>query len=152
MSYSTIEARVKTLLQAMSEFEDDDVTRGDYRVLDRGSRRCAVLEPGPFEREEYDAPGGWITRWLAYISVFEPYYEDGTTQTNLQSTRQAIVDEFDQYPSLNSLSVYIIWSGVISGDDPAEVFNVTGDGPFFLRQILTLRVHELSYATGGEYA
>ena len=150
MSYSTIEARIQTLIQALSAFADADVTRGDYRVLDRGSAPYVVLRPGEFERVPHTFAGGRKTEWAVIVELFEKHIGDGTEQTNLETHRQNIIDTADAYPTLNGLSG-VHFASLSSGEIPRPVYDEDGSGPFFLLQIMKWEVMELTTASGGEW-
>lgn len=152
MSYATIEAAALSLLQALAQFDDDDVTRGDFRVLDRGSAPYAVLYPGPFEVRDY---GDWSQKlfaWTMYCEIFEKWDGYGTCYTNLETTRQNVVDCFNENPSMNSTAnvVYVIPG---RGDELAYIFpRGGGDVPQFIMQRVAVTVHETAVYTGGEFA
>ena len=150
MSYSTIEARIQTLIQALDDFGTADVVRGDYRVLDRGSAPYVVLRPGGFERMPHTFAGGRKTEWSIVVELFEKYIGDGTEQTNLEGHRQAIIDTADAYPTLNGLSG-VHFATLSSGEIPRPVYDADGSGPFFLLQIMKWEVLELTTAREGEW-
>ena len=150
MSYSPIEARIQTLIQARSAFDDADVTLGDYRVLDRGSAPYVVLRPGEFERVPHTFAGGRKTEWTVIVELFEKHIGDGTEQTNLETHRQNIIDTADAYPTLNGLSG-VHFASLSSGEIPRPVYDEDGSGPFFLLQIMKWEVMELTTASGGEW-
>ena len=150
MSYSAIEAEIQSLVQALDEFSDEDVTRGDYRVLDRGSPPYVVLLPGAFDRENWASPGGIKTDWIVAIDLFVRHWGDGTEQTNLETYRQAVIDQLDIYPRLEGLSG-VQWCLLEGGEDPRPVYDEAGGGPHFLLQRMILRVTERVTVTGGDY-
>ena len=151
MAYATIEAAALALLQDLSQFDDDDVTRGNFRVLDRGSPPYAVLYPGGFEIEDYGDWGEKIFRWTMYCEVFERYLDDGSSYTSLEATRQNVVDVFNANPSMNGTSgvVYVM---ARRADDLRFIYDEGRGGPHFIMQRLAVVVHEVvSYDGSGEF-
>jgi len=69
MAYATIEAAVQTLLQALAQYTSDQVTRGDYRVLDSGVDEACVLRPGAFTVSGGGDYGQRTYGWLVYVQI-----------------------------------------------------------------------------------
>lgn len=151
MSYSTVEAKVQSLIQALATYDDEDVTRGDERVLDRGSPPYVVLKPGTLVREPGAIYGVFLTTWTVILDLFTRHMGDGTEWTDLQTYRQEIIDTMEKYPTLNALSG-VLEAQIVSGEKPREIRDKAGGGPHFLAQRLALQVVERSTVTGGEYA
>ena len=151
MSYATIEAQVQTLIRGLDDYADADVTRGDHRVLDSGGAPYAVLRPGPFTNE-FKTPTRRQRTWTVLIEVYEKHVGDGSESTNLSGRRQNLVELFDKYPTLNSLSADVTGAYITGGDDPFSLYDEDGGGPYFLAQVLRLEVKEQHTVTGGEYA
>jgi len=152
MSYAAIEAAAQILLQALDRFDNADVTRGDWRVLDRGDAPYAVLYPGPFETGEDGDWGQHVVDWTMYCEVFERYLDNGTSEVSLEATRQDVVDTFFSHPTLNGVS------GVTRvlperGEPPQYVYDESGGGPHFVMQRIEVHVIERVCADGaGEFA
>lgn len=102
MSDATIQARVQTLIRAIEEFDDEDVTLGDFKVLDRGSSPYAVILPGPFSQEWLTHDGKVRITWSVGIDVAERFLND--SYAPIVSARQLVKDQLDQYPKLNGLT------------------------------------------------
>jgi hypothetical protein len=153
MGYLAIEAAALSLLQALSQFSDDDVTRGDFRVLDRGSAPYAVLYPGGFEVEDYGDWGEKLFRWTMYCEIFEKYLNDGTSYTDLQTTRQNVIDCFNANPSMNGTSG-VIYVQAERGEDLIYLYDEGGEWPpQFIMQRVAVMVHEVAnYDGSGEFA
>jgi hypothetical protein len=152
VSFSTVEAAVQTLLQAVTGTFDRtaDVTRGNFRVLDDGSAPYAVLMPGEFEKRPYGGARQEITLWTGYIWLFEKYVDDGTSYTSMEATREAVLDQLEKYPTLNFLTG-IVKFRVSSGGEVTEVYDENKNGPFFLMQALKYEANEVTATSGGEY-
>jgi len=150
--YAGIEAAAQGLLQALSEFEDADVTRGDYRVLDRASPPYAVLLPGPFVVEESGDWGQKTVLWTMYVEVFERYLDNGTSEVSLEATRQAVIDCFGKYPTLGGVTG-VTRTLARRGDELRYIYDRDGGGPHFVMQRIAVEVEErVGYAGSGEFA
>jgi len=152
MSYATIEAKVQTLLRALSLFDDADVTRGDYRVLDQVGGPYCVLTPGGFTRSGAATSYGERKSnfWTVTLDLFVRHWGDGTEFTNLQSNRQTIIDELDKYdPSLDS-TTGVMYAVITGGDPPRAVYDEAG-AAHWLMQRMSLEIHEKVSISGGEY-
>ena len=152
MSYAVIEAAVQTLLQALGQYGDADVTRGDWRVLDSGSGPYAVVYAGPFDVEEGGDWGQKVYAWTVYVEVFERYLDNGTSETNLETRVQNTVDQLCAYPTLDGASGVTL-AMPVHADELRYVFDEQGGGPHFIMQRIAERVWErVQYAGSGEFA
>lgn len=151
MSYVTLEAAAKTILEGVTGFLDSDkVTTGDYGVLDSGSDHCAVLRPGTLVDGSTSAR---VTKreYHILVDIFRRWYDDTTTINLFAVFRDAVLAKLDQYPTLN-LQGTVVVLGIGSDADPIDVNDTNGNGPFFIMQRLRIRVIEKVAQTGGEYA
>jgi len=152
MSYATIEAQIQTLIQALGAFDDADVTRGDYRVLDAGSAPYVVLCPGAFS---YRPAGDWAQvayEWNTVVELFERYVGDGSEYTNLGTDIGTIVQQIAIYPSLDGLA-NVTRATVEPDGGPIGIYLQESSVPQFLLQRLIVRTHEeLVHDGSGEYA
>ena len=154
MSYSSVEAAVLTILQGLTGtfVSTSDVTRGNYEVLDSGADATAVLIPGAFEQDGI-AEGGArksVRDWNVLIDLFRKYLDEGTTWTNFETDRDAVIAELEKYPTLNGEAGIV--RGIISADaDAGEVFDEDDNGPFFVWQRLRIKITERADLTGGEF-
>lgn len=150
MSYGTVEARVQTLLQGLTSVftPTTAVTRGDWRVLDRGYANSAVLFPAPFDQTENNiAPGGNIVIWKVKLELFKKY--SSAVYTTFGTMRDAVIEHLFKYPTLNSLADCAVLPN-LSGAELVEVFDKDNNGPFFLSQVLTLSVSNIVTVTLAE--
>ena len=152
MSYAAVETKIQTLLQALSLFEDADVTRGDYRAIDQVGQRFCVLTPGGFTRSGAATSYGEKKSnfWTVVIDLFVRHWGTGEEFTNLQSDRQTIIDALDKYDiSLDGVSG-VIYAAITGGDPPRSVYDEAGAAGW-LMQRMSLEVHEKVDVSGGEY-
>lgn len=144
---------MKTLLEGMTEFvSNDDISRGDYRILDSGADNLAVLTPGSFIKDEAGQAGARksLRNWSVITDLFRKYLDDGTTWTDFEALRDALVDRLELFPSLNG-TAGVTLVGLEAGSDPAEVFDEEDNGPFFIFQRIRVAVNERTDLSGGEY-
>lgn len=150
MGDAAIQGRLQTLLQALALFDDEDVTKGDFKVLDRGSPPYAVILPGPFRAER---AGDWsqVTYvWIHYIEVFERFLDDD--YTDFTTARQAVIDQINKNPTLNGLTG-VVHALADRGDDLRYLYPEGGaDVPqFVFERIAVTTVEEVVYDGGGEF-
>jgi len=152
MSYATVEAGLQTLLQALSRFEDADVTRGDWRVLDRGGAEKVVLYQGPFVA---DRPGDWSQvhyGWIVYAEVYERYADGGASERSLTAAVQDVLDTVGAYVTLDGLSG-VRDATAERGEGLQYIYDEDGGGPFFVMERVVIRVEEdVLYDGSGEFA
>jgi len=139
MSYTTVEAGVQAIIQGLSAFSNADVSLGDYRVLDSGGAPYVVLKPGRFEHAPETFQDFW-TEWTVNIELFVKFWGNGTEYTNIKTNMQAIVDAFDANTTLSVTGV--VFAYISGGEEPKQVYDKDGNGPFFLLQTLTLQARE----------
>ena len=154
MSYSTVEARVQTIIQAMANFADADVTRGDWRNLNQAGGPYCVLSR--WQRLAFGARrgvkavsfGAKISKHHTIaIEVFERIMRDGTAWQ--ATTADAVMAELDKYFALNDLG-NIVSAGVRRGPPPAVKKSKSG-AAHWLVYLNFLEVHEWVTVTGGDY-
>jgi len=150
---ATIQAAIQDLIQAHASFADADVTLGDYRVLGRGSSPYAVIRPGSFRSSR---PGDWSQVqfiWEHPVEVWARF--TGDDYSTITTARQAVVDQLDAYPTLNSTSG-ISLSTVRTSSEALYLWN-RGQArdalPAFVGFRLTVEtVEERLYAGSGEFS
>lgn len=154
MSYSTVEARVQTIIRAMSNFADADVTRGDWRNLNKAGGPYCVLSR--WQRLAFSARRG--VKAVSYgakvsnhhtvaIEVFERIQRDGTAWQ--ATTADEVMAELDKYFALNDLG-NIVSADVKRGPPPAKLESAS-KVPHWLVYLNFLEVHEWVTVTGGDY-
>jgi len=149
MAYATIEAAVQTLLQALAQYTSDQVTRGDYRVLDSGVDEACVLRPGAFTVSGGGDYGQRTYGWLVYVQIFQRYTGDGSEWASLATQRQNVVDQLHEYPTVDGVAG-VTEVVVTRGREPGATYPRGSDTPDYLTQVLELRVVEKRVHTLGE--
>ena len=140
---------VKTLIQAMSNFNDEDVTIGDWRVLDHaGDQKCVVWR-GPFKRQSKAISLGEkkSTFWTIVIDIYDRPYGDGSAF--IATTTDDVLDALDPYFQLSD-PAKIVGATIDSGAAPYPVNDKAGSLQW-LRRRLKMTVHETKSVVGGDY-
>jgi hypothetical protein len=147
---AAIQGRLQTLLQALATFADEDVTLGDWLVLDRGSAPYAVIWPGPFEIVDVSGDGARVrVRWQHNVDVVADWDPDG--YTNITAARAAVMTQLLVYPSLNGLTGIQV-ATLRDGGEIREIYAQDAIQPSF--HVVTL-IHicdeELRFDGQGEF-
>jgi hypothetical protein len=147
VSYASTEERIQTLLQGLTSVfaTTAQVTRGDWRPLDTGIATLAVLYPGEF-REAGMTRHSSSFHWTINLEFFLRF--SNTAYTDFGSKRDAILQHLQKYPTLNVLGNAN--REETSGGDIREVFDKDGNGPFFLSQVISIRVADYIQVTIAE--
>jgi hypothetical protein len=146
MTYSTCEIALKAILLEMtSTFKTGDVTLTDYRTLDSGldathGPNKAILRPGGVTSEMVATlVSGRV--WGILIDLFTAYQQDDDW-ADFKATRELMVRKLETHQVLNILDGSVNVTMIASEDDPLEVFDKSGAGPFFITQRFRLTVEE----------
>lgn len=96
MSEATIQAGIKTALQAMDEFSDADIVINDWTIFDQYVGRAPYVIIGTsddFEsRQDTQTPN---TNWNITLTLVEAFTEWKKSIDDLQIRRQAIIDKIN---------------------------------------------------------
>jgi len=152
MGDAAIQGYIQTLIRADSNFGTDDVTLGDFRVLDRGSSPYAVVLPGRIVSGQRS--GDWSqvqVVWEHPVEVFERFL--GDDYADFTTARQAVVDAIGENPTLGGNSE-ISGAHVSGASDVRYLYPAEGaDVPTFVFSRVTVRsVEEVTHDGGGEFA
>lgn len=137
MSYMAAQALLKTKLLTCTSFGANDVTEGDYRVMDSGSTNTAVIIPGTIPA--LDVAG--MVRYQEYDAIVDLFtrFIDDTTYNTFGTLRDAVLAVIIASPTLSA--DYFI-TEVRTDGDISEVFDRQNAGPFFLTQRLRFVIQE----------
>lgn len=146
--YEDCEAAVQSRLQLLTAYFDrpEDVTRGDFRVLDAGSEPYVILTPGPFTSTPLDALTGDNYSqdvWTIYGWLFVKHNGDGSEFVSLSQARTAVKQQLEASPYLGGV-VPVTSVKITAGGEPAEDYDEDDGGPYFLHQVLTIEVSEFN--------
>ncbi len=118
MSYATVEEGLLKVIRKADSFNASNTSPGDYRILARGNRQAAVLNPGPFRREVVAAPRRIAWTWIVNIELFVPFREElSVVSKDLRVIRQSLMDIVDQFPHLDDTEG-VIDAIIESGSEP----------------------------------
>ena len=119
MAYSTGEAAILTLIQALSAYDADNATRQDWKPLNRGKAVVyVILKPGAWTTERI-SPTGYHDYYSTIIEVWRRYVDD-TRPALLQDNVDDIVVQIRKYPTLNGASG-VQGSDIAGGSEMEEV-------------------------------
>ena len=136
MSYMTAQGLLKTLIATVTSFESGDVVEGDLRVLDHGATYACVIFPGALPG--YDlASMTRVQEYEAMVDLFVRYVDTGAYSL-LGTLRDAVITVLEVAPCLSE-TYYVT---AIRGDEPVELYDTTGAGPFFVSQRLHMTIQE----------
>ncbi len=149
MGYADVEARAQLLLQGLTAIfpTAGQVTRHDYRPIDAGVDRLAVLYPGAVQDGGAYAAGAKDWRWTIQCDLLQRNLNDGQSITRYEEMRDAVLQLFQKYPSLNGMSVAV---GAISATELGGLFDDNDGGPYFFIQTLSIPVTEMVTVTIAE--
>ena len=143
MSYATVEAALLTLIQGMTDYDTNNTSQSDYRILGHGKAQAVVLTPGAFTRSTA-SPQWHRTRWTINIEMYSLFTGDiNTAGSTMRSKRQDIIDEIDKYPTLNDTSGVVL--ARITGGSEYELWSIHSKQ--YWVQILTCEIEERTVIT-----
>lgn len=148
--YDAIEGALQTILQTLTTVfpNADQVTRGDWRVMDRGFDVWAVLAGADYIEDTAMAAGASQMNYTTKLLLGVRYRNDGTTRQALVQQRDAVIRHLRKYPHLNGLASTSANMGLITSDgEPQAVFDKDDNGPFFLIQQFTIPTSEIDTVT-----
>ena len=118
MSYESVEAALLTIIRKAKNFNSNNTSTSDYRVLGKGTRQAVVLSPGTFRKHVSATPRRMAWAWVVNLDLFVPFGDElSEVAIKLRSTRQDLMDIVDQYPRLDD-TTGVINALVESGAEP----------------------------------
>ena len=155
MSYSNGEGTLLATLRLHANYDANNTSRGNWRVLNSGKAAYyVILRPGPATFADESVGGGLgkvanrQAEWTTQLMVYHRYRDDGTDAINLQSRVDEIIAHLDKYRAGGS-SAAMRDARVISLGQMEEV-RMGADGPLYLRWIINVRWHEQRQVTYSE--
>lgn len=137
MSYMAAQALIKTLLLTNANFGANDVTEGDYRILDSGVTNACVLLPGDFgEISTVEMQREYL--WVGIADLFTKFV-DNTSYSTFGTLRDSVFATIQASPCLSATYSII---QIASDGTPKDYMDTTGAGPFFVGQRLLIYVQE----------
>ena len=107
MSYSTGEAALLAIIQAMPQFARLNAVRADWKPLNSGaSGHYAVLKPGIFANAPQTlGDGATATQWRTIVEIWQRWVDDGPTVIALEELVQDVIEQVERYPSLDGTAL-----------------------------------------------
>lgn len=106
MSEKLIEEGIQTILQAMADFADDDVTIEDWTILDGSTQNApfVIIEISDDFVSRQDVPSEGDT-WQIPVNLYTRFTDWATSKTSFRDTRQNIIDEFNSVGTNRSAGI-----------------------------------------------
>ena len=137
--YGDVEALWLARIRAISGYDADNTSRGDWGILNHGAAaRYVILKPGDHTREMVSFSTRLET-WQTVIEVWQRYKDDGQSLTDLETAVNTILDSVDQYPRLGDTGGTVRLGEVTA---VREVVQVPADAPKWIMAALVGTVHE----------
>lgn len=141
MTYETVEAGLATQIRALDNFNDDQVSLGDWRILGHGHPAVAILEYFDFSAERASSDQDTLFTWVTRINLLAKYTDDATANDVLRDRRDEIVMRILQNPTLGETAFD---SMPIRGgrmEEDREIGNVS-----FLHEFIDIEIEERANA------
>lgn len=134
-----IEAQLPGLLSP------DQITRGDYAVLDRGVTRGVVVVQGPFAQRGR-GPSYNEAAWTTFLDLFQQYepFDGKPPELAVQEFTTEVVTILNRYPSLRGANTSDNAAIVSAGSAFDYVYDKQNNGPFWVTRRLTLNWYQLA--------
>ena len=145
MSYATGEAAALALLRANANYDSDNTSRGNWRIVNEGGVRWVVLRQGAIKERERDTFTDIRTLWTTVIVVIRRFDSDQDTEQALQADVNTVLAIFDPKHKLNAGNA-IIDAMIVSSSDTEAIGE--GNRPMFYVKELNLEWQE---NTSGSY-
>jgi len=140
MGYKDMETALATVIKLHADYDANNVTQGDHRILGHGKAQAVILNPGAiYNRQVFAAPRRIHTTWVVNIGLhigFRGEIADATD--DIRTKRQTLMDHIDKYPALNGTANCI--SAFISGGSEPRI--LIGDPTRWWFEELYIRIIE----------
>ena len=136
---SALLSALAIIVKKHRNYNDDNVTVGDHRVLDRGVSTAVVIDGGPIESpvdHEYNYQVGVTSVYATTVYVYRKYVQDAKSREDLRDDTQNVRETIDGYHRLNENAESC---KVISASKPMYV-GKANDPPAFITRILTVSI------------
>jgi len=102
MTYEAVEAGLATQIRALTNFDDDQVSLGDWRIAGYGHVQVAIIEYESFTAERDSSDVDTLFRWVARVNLLARYTDDATANNILRDRRDEIVMRILENPTLGA--------------------------------------------------
>jgi hypothetical protein len=149
MTHATVQTAALAVLRKLTEFDTENSSENDYRILANGKAYHAILRRGSADnRSMQDVPANGVYQKRSdrqiVMEIYVLYAVDSlTTRSQLNTITQTILDHFDKWPNLDQTA------GVIEtdADNTSRPEDTILGGSNYLFQEIRLNVIELEVVT-----
>lgn len=143
MSESTTQAELQAVMRTLASFAEDDVTIGDWRVLDKPVSHApyAIIRRSRTVRTSKASLGRFQVTWAIPVVLVVAFVDWDQAESDLGDLRQDVLNLLlVTSPKLGAAPIESV-----STSDFDEIYNTGDSGPYpaFLSQELTITVTEL---------
>ena len=135
-----------SVVKTHANYDDDNVTVGSQRVLDKGVATAVVVEAGTTDSPEenpYRFQGGVVTIYNVTVYVYRKFVQDSESRASLRTDVQNVRETIDGYHELNGKAQSC---RVISASAPLYI-GVQNSPPSFIVRILTVSIEKVEEMT-----
>jgi hypothetical protein len=138
-----VQTALQSHLQTLDAFtaHPDGVAVGDYRALDSGLSEVIVITPGAFDSGD-NTDFERTRTWDVPLELFVKYMDSTSAFAALNTLRDAVLALLDGLAVMDDAGL-ITFRRVRAPDDPQEVYDRAGGGPYFLTQELRAEIVEV---------
>ena len=138
MSYELVEERMHSLMLNLTPVfsKAEQLTRGDWRVMNLGKSPCGIFYPGALPPATPLTAESWGYHYHVNFDFYYRFKDDGKSMREFEELRDKVLQHMQAYPTLNHLSSTTEIEG-FSGSDVIELYSKEGQGPYYLAQTLT---------------
>lgn len=127
-------------IRALAAFADDQVSVGDYRILNYGHPYLVIVECNEaFRADRETADQETIVTWTARVNLYARYTDDATVNDILRDRRDEIILRLLQNPTLGAVTLDSLPArGGVARPDEVEV-----GGVVFQHEYIDVEIEEL---------
>lgn len=139
MSYAQGEALILTQIQATANFDSNNTSQKNWKILNRGKARSyCILRAGAFSVAFFGMGGARETTYNTIAEVWTRYKDETSTNAALEARVEEIRARIDAYRLLQDSTSKVRDAVVRSGGEPLEMWTRGGNGPSWLKQELII--------------
>jgi hypothetical protein len=114
VSYESCETALFNTLCTAEGLGPENISRGDYSLLDSGLSQVVVLDTGPWQANPFTAVNHRQTIWTVYINIGVQYDNDVQVHNDMRALRQLVVDTLRTTPQLGD-ATNVFDSNLVAG-------------------------------------
>jgi hypothetical protein len=149
MGYPECADKLMEILTEVPGLSEQNVARGQYKILGMGNQVNVVLMQGRIPVHEKFDNTRYRTVWIINIELFIGFAIDRLqVEANMEDYRQAIIDELDKHPTLDS-TAGVVFACMTEADEPSYADSAS---KMWWKQTLVFEIEErqtVTYDAGG---